>query len=348
MTRPAESSTATVGVVMLAFGDEPWLPQAISAVLNSMGAEVNLVLVDNGCTSDAVDRVKDTPRVTVLRPAENLGYTGGCRLGAAEAHGEFLAFVNSDAIVDPGALARISTVAAEEGVGLAMGSIRLAEAPDLINTAGNPLHVAGLSWAGGNGSPATLYAQRRQVPAGSGCCFVIRRTLWDEVGGFADEYFAYHEDTELSLRLWQRGLTVEYVPDAVVRHHYQFSRNERKLYLLERNRLALVLTGFQRRTLILLVPVLVVTEAGMLVAALTGRWLGAKIRGWRWLWNNRDWVRARRRQLQVERRVPDAHLAPMLTARFDPTNLEAPRGVGVYNALVGGYWRLVRPLLPRR
>ena len=35
------------------------------------------------------------------------------------------------------------------------------------------------------------------------------------------EYFAYHEDTELSLRLWQRGRTVEYVPDAVVAHHIE-------------------------------------------------------------------------------------------------------------------------------
>ncbi len=57
----------------------------------------------------------------------------------------------------------------------------------------------------------------------------MRRNLWEDLGGFAEEYFAYVEDTEMSLRLWQRGLTVEYVPDAVVLHHYAFSRNKRQV-----------------------------------------------------------------------------------------------------------------------
>jgi GT2 family glycosyltransferase len=284
----------------------------------------------------------------VLTPEENLGFSGGCNAGAASAaHGEYLAFVNSDAVVDPAALARLVEVASEPGVGLAMGSIRLADTPELINSAGNPLHYTGLSWAGGNGETASRYATRRAVPAGSGCGFVIARSRWAELGGFADEYFAYYEDTELSLRLWQRGLSVQYVPDAVVRHHYEFSRNPTKLYLVERNRLVLLLTAYQWRSLILLAPMLVLTEGAMVAAALGGGWLSPKVRGWRWLWRHRRWVLERRRQLQRERTVADASLAHLLCARFEPTNVETPPGMGVYNALGAAYWRAVRPLLPR-
>jgi GT2 family glycosyltransferase len=337
--------TTRATAVMLAYGDEPWLVEAARAVLASTGVDLDLVVVDNGCTGPAVDEVKGLPGVRVVRPAENTGYAGGCALGAAEATGDVVAFVNSDAVVEPASLARIVAAATETGVGAAMGSVRLAEHPELINTAGNPLHVAGLSWAGGHGEPATRYARRRDVPVVSGCCFAIRRQLWRELGGFAREYFAYHEDVELSLRLWQRGLRVVYVPDAVVRHHYEFSRNDLKHYLVERNRLLTLLTAYQVRTLLVLSPVLILTEAAMLATAVAGGWLRPKARGWLWLWRHRDWVRQRRRQLQGERTVPDRALVSLMTARFDPGNVAAPRGIGAYNAMVAAYWALARRLL---
>lgn len=336
-----------VSAVMLAYGDEPWLAAAARAVLASTGVEVELIVVDNGCTGDGIDIVKGFPGVRVLRPEENTGYSGGCRVGAAEATGDYLAFVNSDAIVEPDALARTVAVAAEDGVGAAMASIRLADQPELINTSGNPLHFTGLSWAGGNGEPVSRHAERRSVPSLSGCCFVISRARWTELDGFAAEYFAYHEDTELSLRLWQRGLRLEYVPDAVVRHHYEFSRNSLKLYLVERNRLITLLTAYETRTLVVLAPVLALTEAAMVAAALAGGWLPQKVRGWRWLWENRDWVRSRRRQLQAERRVPDGVIAELMTARVAPSNVDAPPGMGIFNAIAAGYWALAKPLLKR-
>jgi GT2 family glycosyltransferase len=335
----------TVTAVLLAYGAEPWLEDAVRAVLASVDVDVDAVVVDNGCTSAAIDRVKGLDGVRVSTPDANTGYSGGCDRGAAEATGEYLAFVNSDAIVSPVALSRLAAVAGEPGAGLAMGSIRLADAPEKMNTAGNPVHFTGLSWAGGFNEPATSYAERRSVTAGSGCCFVIRRDLWEQLGGFAPEYFAYCEDTELSLRLWQRGRTVQYVPGAVVRHHYEFSRNELKLYLLERNRLLVVLTTYEGRSLAVLAPMLALTELLMLGAAIMGGWSRAKLRGWGWIWQHRDWVRARRALIQGERTVPDSVIASRLTARIDPANVAAPPGIGIINAVMRGYWSAGRRLL---
>jgi GT2 family glycosyltransferase len=334
-----------VTAVLLGYGPEPWLEEAVRAALGSTGVDVDVVVVDNGCTSGVIDLVKGLDGVRVDVPDSNTGYSGGCDRGAALASGTYLAFVNSDAIVSPSALSRLADVAAEPGVGLAMGSIRLADSPQEMNTAGNPVHFTGLSWAGGFGEPAAQHAVRRQVTAGSGCCFVIRRDLWEDLGGFAPEYFAYHEDTELSLRLWQRGLSVEYVPDAVVAHHYEFSRNERKLYLLERNRIVLLLTTYQRRSLLVLAPMLALTELLMLATAIIGGWGRAKLRGWLWLCRNSGWVRARRALIQAERTVPDAVIARRLTAQIDPANVAAPPGVGLLNAVMSGYWSLARRLI---
>ncbi|MEV4482792.1 glycosyltransferase family 2 protein [Micromonospora coxensis] len=342
MTRPQ------VSAVMLAYGAEPYLVDAARAVLDSTDVEIELIVVDNGCTGDGIDIVKGFPGVRVIRPEENTGYSGGCRVGAAEATGEWLAFVNSDAVVAPDALAKVVAVAGEPGVGAAMASIRLADDPELINTSGNPLHFTGLSWAGGNGEPASAHAARTTVPSLSGCCFVINRALWRELDGFAAEYFAYHEDTELSLRLWQRNLRLEYVPDAVVLHHYEFSRNALKLYLVERNRLVTLLTAYETRTLVVLAPVLLLTEVAMLAASLAGGWSKQKFKGWGWLWTNRAWLRARRRQLQAERTVPDGIIAELMTAKVAPSNVDSPPGMGVFNAVAAGYWALARPLLRKR
>ena len=335
----------TVTAVILAYGAEPWLQDAVRAALASTDVDIDVVVVDNGCTSHAIDQVKGLDRVRVITSETNSGFSGGCDRGAAEAHGEYLAFVNSDAIVAPAALSRLAEVASEPEVGLATGSIRLADAPEEMNSAGNPVHFTGLAWSGGFGEPATRYARRRQVAAGSGCCFVIRRDLWEELGGFAPEYFAYHEDTELSLRLWQRGRTVEYVPDAVVLHHYEFSRNERKFYLLERNRLLLLLTTYQRRSLLVLAPILALTDLLMLGAAIAGGWGRAKLHGWLWLWQHRGWVRARRALIQGERTVPDTVIFNRMTARIDPANVAAPPGVGLLNAIMSGYWSVARHFL---
>lgn len=242
----------SVSALIVAYGAEPELGDCIDALLASEGALVDVVVIDNGDESGHLTRFVEHPRVDVHRPGSNLGFAGGCNLAAERATGGVLALVNPDAIVAPTALARLAAVACEPGVGIATASVRLADAPGLMNSAGNPVHYLGLAWAGGHGDPAEMHSVRVPVASASGACCAIRADLWRELGGFDPSYFAYHEDVELSLRCWQRGRQVVYVPDAVVLHHYEFSRNALKNYLLERNRLVTVLTTYSGRTLLLL------------------------------------------------------------------------------------------------
>lgn len=338
-------SLPTVTVVVLAHLDEPWVERSVEAALASAGVGVDVVLVDNGCTSGAVELLRGRAGVTVVTPKHNLGFSGGCDAGAAVATGDYLALVNADAVVGPDALRRLVDVAARPDVGIASGSIRLAEDPSRINSAGNPLHLLGLSWAGGLGEPAAEHAAPRDVASASGAGLVLRRSLWDALGGFAPQYFAYHEDTDLSWRCWQRGLRVVYVPDAVVVHRYEFSRNPRKLYLLERNRLLFLLTAHETRTLLLLAPPLLALELAMLLLALSQGWAGGKVRGWWWLLRHAGWVRSRRRLLQAERTRGDAELAHLLTAELSTTAVDLPAALPVLNLLLRAWWWAARRLL---
>jgi GT2 family glycosyltransferase len=334
-----------VSAVVLAYKDEPWLERSVRAVLDSRGVEVEVVLVDNGCTDGAVERLAGLDGVHLVRPHENLGFAGGCNAGASQARGDVIALVNGDALVAADALARLADVALEPDIGIASASIRLADAREKLNSAGNELHFLGFAWSGAFGEEASAHQRRRDVAYASGAGMAMKAELWKRLGGFDAQYFAYHEDAELSLRCWQQGMRVVYVPEAVIIHRYEFSRNARKYYLVERNRLALLLTLFEGRTLALLSPALGVAELATLVVAVKSGWARQKLAGWRWLVGHRRWVMARRHQLQVERTVGDRDVAPLLTDRLDAGNYPLPLVLRPLDRLLGGYWSVVRRFL---
>lgn len=345
-----------ISVLMLAYGEEAYLGEAVAAVLASTGAgadlgadagtdvelELELVLVDNGCTTDAVANLPADPRLRIEVPGTNLGFTGGVNHAARVATGDVLVLVNSDAVVAPDAIALLVERVADPAVGIAGACIRLADAPDTVNSAGNPLHVLGLSWAGGMGRPAAEVAVVREVASVSGAGLAVRRDVWEAMGGFPTPFFAYLEDLELAWRCWQRGLRVELVPQAVVAHHYEFARTPLKMYLLERNRLLVLLTCHQARTLALLALPLLAFEAAIALVAVLQGWGGQKARGWRWIVRHRRWVRARRREVQSARTVPDRALLHLLSDTFDPAQTPLPRAAAPLEWLLRLYWSAAR------
>lgn len=337
-----DASLPRVSVIILAWQSEPYLQPAVRAALASRAVATDVVLVDNGCTDDDVRELSALANVTVVTPASNLGFAGGCNAGVAVASGEYIALVNSDAIVDPTAIGELVAALRAPDTMIAGGSIRLSSDRELLNSAGNPVHILGLSWAGGMGQLEPL-REPVEVTVASGACLVMTRSWWDELGGFDEEYFAYHEDVELSLRTWRAGRRVLYVPTAIAVHRYEFSRNPLKFYLMERNRLLLVLTMWSRRALIVLAPPLIALEVALLAMSVVQGWWREKLRGWQWLWRHRLHIRERRRQLAQERKVPDRTWMSRLTPDLEPNGtVGLPSGSSVLSMVLSAYWRLVK------
>jgi GT2 family glycosyltransferase len=331
--------TRSVTAVFVAYGEVPLLHEAVERVLASAGVDVDVVVVDHGATA-ALPSGSD--RVRVVRPPTNSGFGGGCNAGAAVARADFLAFVNPDVLVDPEALVRLAEVAARPDVGIATASVRLLREPDLLNSAGGAIHFLGLGWADGFRDPVASASCERSVAAASGAAMVMRREVFEAVGGFTPELFLYHEDAELSLRCRLAGYDVRFVPDAVALHDYEFGRNTGKMLLLERNRLVLVLTAYAGRTLVLLAPALIVYEMGMVALSVAQGWFPEKIRGWAWLARHVGWLRAQRRRVAALRVRTDRDIAPFLAAHFTGRQVEFPAVLRPADALLAGYWRLVR------
>lgn len=334
-----------VSVIVLAYGDEPLLRECVSAILGSVDIIVDVVLVDNGCFSTDLLDLGATENVTVIVPGKNTGFAGGCNLGVKHATAEHLAFINSDAVVEPDALAALITTLEDTTVGLASGSLRLYDRPEVINSAGNPIHYLGLSWAGGLGEPAEKFPERADIAGATGAALACTRETWDALGGFCEPMFAYAEDADLSLRCWQSNRRVVHVPDAVVLHRYEFSRNPNKMYLMERNRLFMVLTVYEGRTLALLMPALLGLEVAVLAMSAAQGWWAQKIEGWCWLLRHRSLVKTRRAEVQAARVVCDGSIVGLLTSRFDPGTESGVRSPRILTWISRSYWAAVRPLI---
>lgn len=324
-----------ISAIICAFGEQPQLQAAVAAARASRGVDVEVIVVDNG----SPDCAHLPPDVTLIEPGRNLGFAGGCNLAARAARGDVLAFVNSDAIVDPTCLALLADRAVTSG-GLVGATVLLADEPEVVNSWGNPVQILGFSWAGGYGHPVEQ-ARGGPVASISGATFAVQRSVYVDLGGMDDVYFAYGEDVDISLRAHLQGLPVEVLADARVRHHYEFGRNATKMYLLERNRLVTVLTTYQGRTLIAIAPLLVAAEVAVGLRSRAQGWGGQKVAGWRWLVAHRGYLRRRRNRLQGTRNVTDGDLLPRMVVDLDPPQRFGMSVSPRIRGLIRTYWAVV-------
>jgi GT2 family glycosyltransferase len=327
--------SAEASIVIVAYESGPALTRCLHSLEPEVGGEAEVIVVDNGDGGPEIDKAQRMSFVRVLRPRRNLGFAGGCNLGARHATGTALVFLNPDTVVAPGAIAALVARLEDHAVGITTARLRLLDRPELLNSAGNVLHVTGLAWAGRYGEPAEQVTREEEVPYPTGAAMAVRAKLFWELGGFTEELFMYQEDLELAWRARLRGLRIVLVSQADVYHEYEFGRNPTKHYLLERNRLVFVLSAYSGRLLILLGPVLVSTELAMLGLALKDRWARDKLAGWGWCVRRAGWLR----------RVSDRELAPYLTSLVDPAMIAVPGLVRVMNPLLERYWSLVRRAL---
>jgi GT2 family glycosyltransferase len=332
-------------VVIVAYGSGAALTRCLHSLEPEVDDETEVIVVDNGNGGREITEAERMRFVRVLRPRENLGFAGGCNLGARHAAGATLVFLNPDTVVAPGAIGALAGRLADSAVGITTARLRLLDRPELLNSAGNVLHVTGLAWAGRYGEPAEHVTREEEVTYPTGAAMAVRAQLFWELGGFTEELFMYQEDLELAWRARLRGLRIVLVPQADVYHEYDYGRNPAKHYLLERNRLVFLLSAYSGRLLVLLGPVLVSTELGMLVLAVKDGWARDKLAGWGWCVRRARWLRQRRRKTQKLRRVPDRDLAVHLTALVDPAMIVVPGFLRVVNPVLERYWSLVQRAL---
>jgi N-acetylglucosaminyl-diphospho-decaprenol L-rhamnosyltransferase len=320
---------------------------ALGAIAGELRHGDELIVIDNGSADGTPEAVRESaPRATLVEAGENLGFAGGSNRGAAISSGELLLFLNPDAIVTQGFRDAIEAPLAEGRGWAAWQGLVTADGGRTINSRGGDVHFTGIAWAGGAGRSITESVVSDEPGFVSGACLAIPAMQFEEAGGFAEEFFLYHEDVDLSLRLRLAGGALGVVGDARVDHDYEFEKGPGKWRRLERNRWATLVRTYPAGLLGLLMPALLATELALVPVSIAGGWFAQKLASWldvlRWL----PRLRRERRAIQATRRVTPAAFARALTADLDSAYLGAAGRSRALRALLRAYWSAVLVLLP--
>lgn len=195
MTEPS------VAVALLSMGNRPAeLQRALTALKEQRGVRMDVVLLGNGWVPEGLP-----DWVRTIHSPENLGCPAGRNVAAAEAQGEYIFFYDDDGeLTDPDTLAKMVAFM-EDGVAVVQ--------PRGVDPDGKP-------------SPRRWTPRLRtslEDPGGDVAVFweamaMIRRSAFEEAGGWPGEYFFGHEGIDLAMRLLDRGWRIRYEPSLVVHH----------------------------------------------------------------------------------------------------------------------------------
>jgi GT2 family glycosyltransferase len=336
----------TLSVLIVPWNSREQLARTLPALLPELGEADELIVVDNASSDGSVEAVEAlAPRARVLRSGRNAGFAAACNEGAAVATGDLLVILNPDAAPLPGFGEAIRRPWVQERGWAAWQGLVAARGATEINSAGNPVHFTGLVWAGGHGRPLSEAPPAREVTALSGACLAIPRATWEREGGFSADFFLYHEDVDLSLRLRLAGGAIGIEPSAVVDHDYDFAGGGPKWRWLERNRWCCLIRVYPGPLLTLLAPALLATELALIPASLAGGWASQKLQA------NLDVILRlprllqERRQIQSRRTIAAAAFAACLTPDLDSPFIPPMARSTAARALLRGYWKTTRLLL---
>lgn len=197
-----------VSIVIPAFNAEKTIAQTIQACLNQDYAHVKeVIVIDDGSTDGTGERVRGAG-VSCVRQ-NNAGPAQARNKGAALAAGDVICFTDADCVPHPNWVRSLMWHFSDPAVGAVMGSYGIA----------NPQ-----SWLARAVYQEIMFRHRRMpvYPKAFGSYNVaIRKTVFDNVGGFNGEYpYASGEDNDLSYRMLSCGYKIFFAKDALVDHHH--------------------------------------------------------------------------------------------------------------------------------
>lgn len=340
-----------VSIIIVTYNSEKYLEKCLYSVINQHYKSIEVIVYDNASTDETKNILQHykNKKIFTLYSKENLGFAAGNNRAASKAKGKYVFLLNPDATMTADALfPLVDEMEKQSNVAACQPKVLLYDGKS-INLTGKIPHYLGFDWI--KDYKMKLTPKKSEIFSISGSAVLLRNSVMKEVGLFDDYYFMYYEDSDLSWRLRMLGYEMKYIPESVVRHDYTFlphagaEKLSQKMYYLERNRIINLIKNYERHTLLLLLPILIFTEFGMMVFAITQGWFIAKMRSYISLIRLTHKIFESRKRIQQMRRIHDKDLisgfSVKLPEMFSPNTLLL-RSV---NLIYSTYWSWVKAFI---
>lgn len=344
----------SVSVVILSYNSKEDLKECIPSLISQTYQDFEIIIVDNASTDGSEEFIRfNYPEIKVVQTGKNLGYAAGNNKGFEVAEGEYIVVVNPDTVAEPKWLAElIKPLRNDSTIAATTSKVLIYYQKDKINTCANTNHHTGLTFCRGLDKPADQFNNLQAVGAVSGCSFAIRNDMLKKINGFDPDFFLYQEDADLSWRIRFAGGKIMYVPESVIYHKFSLSITPWKEFYLERNRYLILLKNFDSKTLLLLLPSLLITEImTMGHAVLNGpKYIKSKLLAYFWILRNIRAVLAKRHETLSRKEITDREFFGLLDWRIPfeqviENSIMNRMADAVFNSFYMLYMRLIRELV---
>jgi len=356
-----DKMSKTVGLILINYQD--YAARFLTACRDSLRAQtypaaaLKIYIVDNAATAASAEYLKKNYPEAMILPRADGNYAAANNLGCERAIAdgcEYLAALNMDTEVAPEWLAElVKALDSNSAAGSAQSKILLYpkdgdKKTARLNSLGNIIHCLGFGFTSAYGEADRAISGYPEIKGyASGCSFIIRREVWRQVGGYEEEFYMYHDDLELGLKVRLAGHKIILAPLSVVYHKYEFSRSAKMLYYMERNRHLTMLIFYPAGLLWLLALPGCAMDLGLLLAAVLGGWLGTELRVYAYFCQPRNYAKigeARRRLRQLAK-VKFSVLAQDFSGRIEFQEINNPALKYLVNPFFSWYWSLVKKII---
>lgn len=236
--------------------------------------DVEIIVVDNGSTDGSAYQLSAIKDIHFLELKVNIGFAAGNNAGirfAIQKKCDFVIVLNNDVCVAPDFIEKmLQLMEADLSIGIMAPKIYYYDEPDVIWYGGgkfrSPRIIGEMVKLNQKDNPANDCAT--PVDFAVGCCMLIRRNIIEEVGYFDEQFFAYEEDVDFSIRVRQAGYTIWYQPTAHIWHKVSRStsgNSSMRYFLQAQSRVLFFSKHITRKKL----PPVILLEAARLIRVVT-------------------------------------------------------------------------------
>jgi GT2 family glycosyltransferase len=232
---PSRAGRPVVSIIVVSYNTRELTLACLNSVIEqTTGIDYELIVVDNASEDGSAAAIAQAaPSARLIALERNIGFARANNLAAKRACGEFLLLLNPDTVLLDHAVERVVAFArAHQEAGIVGGRTFFADMSlNYTSCHGRPtpwslvcvgLGLSSLLRRSRLFDPESLGSWRRdsarEVDVVTGCLCLIRRELWDTLGGFDESFFMYGEDTDLCIRAWKAGSSCMICPDARALH----------------------------------------------------------------------------------------------------------------------------------
>jgi len=303
--------TPKISIIIVNYNGKDYLENCLSSIFKTEYQNFEVIVVDNASTDGSVQQIRQTfPTTKIIFNKKNLG-SAGRNSGIVHAQGGFVVLLDSDTIVSPNWLSEFMAAFEKKGYGMYQGKLLFMDQPNKINSAGCMLNIFGFSYARGSGEiDKAQYDKSEKINFTSGACTFLPRSVFEKVGLFDLNFFAYVEDTDFGWRALQQGIKSYYVPSVKVFHKGSSTMkwSKEKFYLLERNRQICLHTIYCKSSFFKLLPFFFIIEIASFLFYLKKGMIIQKMKAYSYIIKNSKYLSERYSSLRKKQTKKDSEV----------------------------------------